>query len=120
VKPWKLSRNNEQKIIETYIPKKWEIVYLSEKIGISYGGSSAEEFEIAHPDNKAVFEKAAKVFGDVIIGFDFMIPDITRSWKEQRCGFLEANSVPFINLHHTPHTGKSRNIAAKVWDMIEF
>ncbi len=120
VKPWKLSRNNEQKIIQTYIPKKWEIVYLSEKIGVSYGGSSAEEFEIAHPDNKAVFEKAAKVFGDVIIGFDFMIPDISRSWKEQRCGFLEANSVPFINLHHTPHSGKPRNIASKVWDMIEF
>lgn len=121
-KPWKLSHrdNWDQTLFDTYIPKKGETVYLSEKIGVSYGGSSAEEFNIAHPDNKALFEKAAKVFGDVIIGFDFMIPDITKSWKEQRCGFLEANSVPFINLHHTPHAGKPRNIASRVWDMIEF
>lgn len=121
-KPWKLTfRDNWDKtLINTYIPKKDEIVYLSEKIGVSYGGASAEEFDIAHADNKALFEKAAKVFGDVIIGFDFMIPDITKSWKEQRCGFLEANSVPFINLHHTPLVGKPRNIAAKVWDMIKF
>lgn len=121
-KPWKLSHrdNWDQTLFDTYTPKKGETVYLSEKIGVSYGGSSAEEFDIAHPDNKALFEKAAKVFGDVIIGFDFMIPDITKSWKEQRCGFLEANSVPFINLHHTPHTGKPRNIASRVWDMIEF
>ncbi len=122
IKPWKLSqkKGEEKNIIHTYIPAKWETVYLSEKIGVSYGWSSAEEFSIAHPDNKALFEKAAKVFRDVIIGFDFMIPDISRSWKEQRCWFLEANSVPFINLHHTPHAGKPRNIASKVWDMIEF
>ena len=95
-------------------------MYLNEKIGVSYGGGSAEEYDICHPDNKALFEKAANVFDDTIIGFDFMIPDISRSWREQRCGFLEANSVPFINLHHHPLKGKPRNIAAKVWDLINF
>lgn len=119
-RPWKLSKHWDERLFDTYIPKKGETVYLSEKIGVSYGGSSAEEFEEAHPDNKDLFEKAAKVFGDVIIGFDFMIPDITKSWKEQQCGFLEANSVPFINLHHTPHAGTPRNIASRVWDMIDF
>lgn len=89
-------------LFETYIPKLGEVVYLNEKIGVSYGGGSAEEYEICHPDNRALFEKAARVFDDTIIGFDFMIPDISRSWREQRCGFLEANSVPFINLHHDP------------------
>jgi glutathione synthase/RimK-type ligase-like ATP-grasp enzyme len=103
-KPWKLTYGNvwDRKLFESYIPAHGEIVYLSEKIGVSYGGLSAEEYDIAHPENKKLFEKAAQVFGDVIIGFDFMIPDITRPWREQRCGFLEANSVPFINLHHTP------------------
>lgn len=95
-------------------------MYLNEKIGVSYGGGSAEEYDICHPDNHALFEKAAKVFDDTIIGFDFMIPDISKSWKEQRCGFLEANSVPFINLHHHPLKGKPRNIAAKVWDLVKF
>jgi hypothetical protein len=102
--PWRLTYkdNWDKSLFETYIPKKGEVVYLSEKIGVSYGGGSAEEYDECHPDNKELFNKAAKVFDDTIIGFDFMIPDITRSWREQRCGFLEANSVPFINLHHHP------------------
>ena len=119
--PWKLTgKDTWDKSVFAYVPKKWEIIYLNEKIGVSYGGGSAEEYDMCHPDNKVLLEKAAKVFDDTIIGFDFMIPDISRSWREQRCGFLEANSVPFINLHHHPLKGKPRNIAAKVWDMIQF
>jgi cyanophycin synthetase len=118
--PWKLNQGKtDTSFLASYIPKKGEVVYLSEKIGVSYGGSSAEEYDIAHPDNKKLFKEAAKIFGDVIVGFDFMIPDISRSWKEQRCGFLEANTVPFINLHHDPHSGKPRNVAAKVWDLMK-
>ncbi len=121
IKPWKMvSHNRWDKSIFEYMPQKGEIVYLSEKIGLSYGGDSAEEYDICHPDNKEIFEKAARVFGDPIIGFDFMIPDIAKSWKEQRCGFLEANTVPFINLHHDPHKGTPRNVAAKVWDLMEW
>jgi len=120
-KPWKLTQGKtDTTFLASYIPKDGEVVYLSEKIGVSYGGSSAEEYAIAHPDNKKLFQDAARIFGDVIVGFDFIIPNITRSWKEQRCGFLEANTVPFINLHHDPHSGTPRNVAAKVWDMIEF
>jgi len=120
IKPWKIvSHKHWDKSIFEYVPKKNETVYLSEKIGLSYGGDAAEEFDICHPDNCALFEKAAKVFGDPIVGFDFMIADITKSWKIQRCGFLEANTVPFINLHHHPHKGKPRNVAAKVWDLMK-
>ena len=104
--------------IFNYIPKRGEIVSLSEKIGLNYGGSSREDYEICHSDNKELFVAAAKVVRDPIVGFDFIIPDITKSWKEQRCGFIEANSLPFINLHHYPLLGKPRNVAAKVWDMM--
>ena len=95
-------------------------INLSEKVGVNYGGSSSEDFEICHPENKELFERAAKVVNDPIIGFDFIIPDITKSWKEQKCGFLEANSLPFINLHHNPLLGTPRNVAAKVWNMVDF
>ena len=122
VNPWKITWKDDwdKSLFETYIPKKWETIYLNEKIGVSYGGGSAEEYDECHLDNRELFNKAAKVFDDTIIGFDFMIPDITKSWKEQRCGFLEANSVPFINLHHHPLKGKPRNVAAKVWDWVKF
>jgi D-alanine-D-alanine ligase-like ATP-grasp enzyme len=102
------------------ILEKERLVNLSEKIGVNYGGSSSEDYEICHADNKELFVRAAKVVGDPIVGFDFIIPDITKSWKEQKCGFLEANSLPFINLHHHPLLGRPKNVAAKVWEMIGF
>ncbi len=98
---------------------KGQTISLTEKIGVNYGGSSSEDFEICHQDNKELFLQAAKVLGDPIVGFDFIIADITKSWKEQRCGFIEANSLPFINLHHDPLLGTPRNVAALVWDMMQ-
>ena len=109
---------SRQKLGLSSILKKDQVVNLTEKIGVNYGGSSSEDFNICHPDNKELFIRAAKTIGDPIVGFDFIIPDITKPWKEQKCGFIEANSLPFINLHHDPLLGKPRNVAAKVWQMI--
>jgi hypothetical protein len=101
-----------------FIPKKDQIISLTEKIGVNYGGSSSEDFEICHTDNIELFEKAARVLGDPILGFDFIIPDISKSYKQQSCGFIEVNTLPFINLHHDPLLGKPRNIAAKILDLV--
>jgi len=108
------------KDIFDYVPAKDTVIYLSEKIGMDYGGISGDEYDICHPDTMELFEKAGHVFNDTLLGFDLMIPDISRSWKEQKCGLLEANTAPFFNLHHDPFYGKPRNIAAKVWDMIDW
>lgn len=109
--------NSKQSPFE-YVPLLGEIISLSEKIGGNYGGSCSEDYEICHPDNKELFLRAAEVLGDPLVGFDFIIPDITISWREQKCGFIEANSLPFINLHHDPLLGTPRNAAALVWDMM--
>lgn len=101
-----------------FIPAAGEAVLLSEKIGVNYGGSSSEDFDICHADNKELFVRAARVLGDPVVGFDFIIPDISRSYKEQRCGFIEVNTLPFINLHHDPLLGTPRNVAAEVWEMM--
>ncbi len=101
-----------------FVPAKGEINNLSEKIGVNYGGSSSEDFDICHADNKELFLRAAKVLDDPLVGFDYIIPDITKSYKQQRTGFIEVNSLPFINLHHDPLLGTPRNAAALVWDML--
>jgi D-alanine-D-alanine ligase-like ATP-grasp enzyme len=93
-------------------------VNLSEKIGVNYGGSAKEELELCHPDTRALFVQSAKVLHEPIVGFDFIIPEITQTYKTQKCGFIEANSLPFINLHHTPLLGEPQNVAKKVWDMV--
>ncbi len=105
--------------LDTIAPPKREI-FLTEKIGVRYGGSSSEDFDICHPDTKHLFVEAAKIMGDYILGFDFIIPDITKSYKEQRSGFIECNSLPFINLHHDPLLGTPRNVAAAVWNLAGF
>ncbi len=102
------------------VPEAGRRVYLSEKVGIGYGGSSSEDFDICHPENKELCERAARALREPIVGFDFIIPDITKPYTQQRVGFIEANSIPFINLHHHPLLGQPRNVAAAVWELVGF
>ncbi len=93
-----------------------ETTDLSEKIGLSYGGYSSEVLPNIHPDVREMFERAARVIDFPIIGFDFITPNISLSPYEQRCGIIEANSLPFIDLHHHPASGPAINAARHVWD----
>ncbi len=102
------------------VPALGREIFLTEKIGVSYGGSSSEDFDVCHPDTKRIFVDAARIMGDQVVGFDFIIPDITKSYREQRAGFIECNSLPFINLHHDPLLGTPRNVAAALWDLAGF
>lgn len=101
------------------IPARDEVVDLIEKIGVSYGGHSAEVTTITHPGIQKILEHAAAVVDDPIIGFDFIIPDITRAPVNQQWGIIECNSMPFINLHHDPVEGIPVNVAKDVWDYVE-
>lgn len=107
----------EASSVLAFVPKAGQVVELSEKIGVNYGGSSSEDLDECHPDNRELFIRAAQAVGDPIVGFDFIIGDIAKSYNEQQCGFIEANSLPFINLHHDPLLGRPQNVAAAVWDM---
>ena len=100
-------------------PAFGEVVDLLEKIGISYGGFSAEEIEKTHPKMKRILEEAARVVDDPFIGFDFITSDVAADPREVRWGIIEANSLPFIDLHHFPLEGEPINVAAHVWDYVE-
>ena len=90
---------------------------LSEKIGTSYGGSSAELYDEAHPKIKEYLRRAGAVVADNLVGFDFIIPDPTADPETQKWGIIEGNTLPFINLHHDPVRGTPRNVAKHVWDL---
>lgn len=104
--------------VDSVIPDG-KTIDLSEKIGLSYGGFAAEEITITHPKILAYLKRAGDALGAPLIGFDFIIEDITRDPDEQKWGVIEANSLPFINLHHFPVEGEPINVAGKVWDMWE-
>lgn len=92
---------------------------LSEKIGLSYGGNSREVTPEVHPKLHAELERAARIVGDPLLGFDFITTDVSADPDTVRWGIIECNSVPFINLHHDPLVGEPINIAAMVLDYLE-
>ncbi len=101
------------------ILEKDKTIDLTEKIGTSYGGFAAEEIQITHPKTLAYLKQAGDILNAPVVGFDFIIPDITKDPDEQFWGIIEANSLPFINLHHFPLEGTPVNVAARVWDLWE-
>ncbi|MBI5645100.1 hypothetical protein HY970_03305 [Candidatus Kaiserbacteria bacterium] len=124
VAPVELTDTHERFLLRTgrnfdTVPPLGQVVDLLEKIGVSYGGYSAEEIDITHLETRRVLEAAGRAIADPIIGFDFIIADITRNPHEQKWGIIECNSAPFINLHHDPVGGTPINVAAHVWDYTE-
>lgn len=103
--------------LDTVLAKD-KMVSLSEKIGVNYGGTSYDCTDETHSETKQMLEDAAKILNISILGFDFIVPDITKSYKEQRSGIIECNGAPFLQLHHEPLYGKSINAAKYVWDLM--
>jgi len=102
---------------DTVLPEGKRAV-LHQKINWSVGGTTCDVTDNVHEDNRLLFEETCRVLGATIVGIDFIIEDLSRSWKEQeRCGILECNSMPFFDNHHLPFEGEPRDVAAAIWDM---
>lgn len=101
------------------IPENGRVVTFSQKTSRGCGGTTTEVTDIVHPDNIEMLEHVGRFLKDPLVGVDFIIEDITKSWKEeQHCGIIECNSLPFIDLHHYPLFGKPNNVAGKLWDLV--
>jgi cyanophycin synthetase len=104
---------------EETIPRKDQIITLGQKTSRAVGGGITDVTDIVHPDNKELLEKVAKVLNDPLIGVDFIMDDVSISWRDQpKCGIIECNSAPFIDLHHFPLVGKPHNVASALWDIV--
>lgn len=107
----------EQNLSLESIPAAGRMIIVHPKVSRSFGASTTEITDI-HPDNETLFLKIAEVLDDPLVGVDFIIDDMSRSWRGQTCGVIECNSLPFIDLHHFPLKGPARNAAGAVWDLI--
>lgn len=106
-----------QKITLSTILTNGESVPLSEKIGVEYGGFKAEMLPKTHPKILKYLKKAGDSIGCIVVGFDFIINNVTKDPDIQKWGIIEANSLPFIDLHHAPLAGAPINVAAKIWNL---
>lgn len=108
-----------QKVKLNDIVEKGKVVTFSQKTSRGCGGTTTEVTDITHPDNKEMLEHVGRFLKDPLVGVDFIMEDITKSWRgEQHCGIIECNSLPFIDLHHYPLFGKPNNVAGKLWDLV--
>ncbi len=90
---------------------------LSHRSGRLFGGNTKEMIDELHPSFIPILEKAARVVGLAVVGFDCIIPGPTKDADTERWGIIECNTLPFIDMHYFALEGKPRNIAGMVWDM---
>ncbi len=108
---------SEKKYDLSTVPPRDETVYLQKNPFLRLGGELIEVTGNVHPDNMQLFKDIAKFFDIRLVGMDFMVPDISVSWKKQSCAILELNSMPCIEMHHFPSSGTPRNVASVVVDL---
>lgn len=122
VEPIRLSKELDDHIarsgfkINDILPAQFSLT-LTHRIGRLFGGKTIEMIEDIHPSFISIFEKAAKVVGIPVMGFDSIIPDPTKPADSQKWGIIECNTLPFIDLHYYALLGKPRNIAGMIWDL---
>jgi cyanophycin synthetase len=104
---------------KTSVPDAGAVVFLHQKINWGNGGTTRDVTDDVHPDNAALFEEIARLTKAPILGIDFIIRDISKSWKDSPgCGVIECNSMPFVDTHHLPFEGAPRDIMGPIWEAV--
>ncbi len=96
--------------------KKLQLIH---RTGRFFGGETEEFLPKIHPTLKNILEHAGSVVDVPVVGLDVIIENPQDDPNNQKWGIIEANSLPFIDLHYWPLYGEPINIASYVWDLWE-
>jgi cyanophycin synthetase len=103
--------------VETVLPEG-EVFYLRATANLSTGGTAIDLTDLVHPDNRDMAVRAIMAVGLDVGGVDFLIDDITKSYKEIGGAIVEVNAAPGFRMHVAPSEGQPRDVAGKVIDML--
>ncbi len=95
------------------------VVSLTHRTGRLFGGRTRELLGSEHPKLRAYAERAAGLLSAPVVGFDLIIPNPEEDPDLQRWGIIEANSLPYIDLHYLPLEGQPSIVARDVWNYVE-
>ncbi|MEN8136398.1 MAG: cyanophycin synthetase [Thermodesulfobacteriota bacterium] len=95
------------------IPAAGARVTLFNRIALAPGGVVEIIDQGTVPEeNRQLFLKILKLFKANIFGIDAIFEHgIEKSYKEQKCIFLEVNSRPYLKMHDYPRYGKKEDLA---------
>ncbi len=102
---------------ETVLPDG-EVFYLRSTANLSTGGTAIDLTDVVHPDNRDMAERAIMAVGLDVGGVDFLIDDITKSYKDIGGAIVEVNAAPGFRMHVAPSEGQPRDVAGRVIDML--
>lgn len=103
--------------VDSVLPEG-EILYLRTTANLSTGGTAIDMTDVVHPDNRDMAERAIKAVGLDVGGVDFLIEDITQSYKDIGGAVVEVNAAPGFRMHVAPSEGTSRDVSGNVMDML--
>ncbi len=108
----------EAGVTENTVLPDGEALYLRSTANLSTGGTAIDMTDMVHPDNRDMAERAIKAIGLDVGGVDFLIDDITKSYKEIGGAIVEVNAAPGFRMHVAPSEGAGRDVSGKVIDML--
>lgn len=85
---------------------------------LSEGATSVDCTDSVHTDILRLARTAAEAVNLKLTGLDLMCQDISLAPDQQKIAFLEANSLPSLNIHYTPMIGKSRRVIKDILEDI--
>lgn len=78
-------------------------IYLCSIANISSGGEPKVVFDVVHEDNKLLAIRAAQALKLDLVGVDFLMPDIKKSWHQVGGAICEVNAQPMLGLATAGH-----------------
>lgn len=100
------------------IPNRGEKVYVKTTANISSGGTAIDITDIVHPYNRVMAERIANIIGLDVMGIDIIAKDIGAPISKGNGGVIEVNAGPGFRMHLAPTSGKPRNVAKAIVDML--
>lgn len=90
---------------------------LRENANLSTGGIAIDCTDLICEENIEICNRTAKAIGLNICGIDVCCKDISVPLDKEGA-IIEVNAAPGIRMHHYPYSGKSRNVAGAIVDMM--
>lgn len=118
LKPIKIDYELQKELSDNKLTLKSKLekdkkVFLRENCNLSTGGETRRiKLSSIHKDNQELFLESVNLLGLNFAGIDFIIPDITKSYKKTRCAINEINKAPMLDAHYFANM-KMDNFAAE-------